>query len=112
MITLSMEVQTLKGKNLEFLRALEGYDSAPGLMKKIQAEINCIGCYYLIKHENKFSIKIELKKLEEVVELFRSECFSGLQGAIKVLCKSPEVKISNTSGIVSKDVLKMSKKFN
>jgi hypothetical protein len=98
-ITLIIEVQTLPGKRLEFLRTLEGYDNLPGLMKKIRDEISCIRCHYLIKQKNKFNINVEFNKLEEVKELLRSECFTVLQGAINVLCKTPEVKITNASNI-------------
>jgi len=98
-ITLFIEVQTLPGKSLEFLRTLEGYDNVPGLMKKIREEISHIKCHYLIKQKNKFSINVEFNKLEEVVELFRSECFTVMQGAINVLCKPPEIKITSLEGI-------------
>jgi hypothetical protein len=94
-ITLIIEVETLPGKRLEFLRALEGYINLPGIMKKIGEEISSIKWYYLIKQENKFSIKIEFEKLEEMEELLRSELLNVLQGAIKILCKSPDVKITN-----------------
>jgi hypothetical protein len=98
-ITLIIEVETLPGKRLEFLRTLEGYDNVPGLMKKIREEISCIRCHYLIKQKNKFSIKVEFQKLDEVKELLRSECFTVLQGAINVLCKPPDVKVTNATNI-------------
>ena len=111
MITLIIEVQTLPGKNLEFLRALEGYDNLPGLIKKIQEEISCFRCHYLITQKDKFSIKIEFQNLEEMKELLRSECFTVLQGAINVLCKSPELKLKCAPNIASlekiEEVLKM-----
>ena len=95
MIILKISVNARSSKRNELLSAFRL------ITDKTRQEKGCLGCYYYqdIDNENLINIEEKWERRSYLDEHFRSDIFSALLGAVKLLGKTHEIQINDGSQI-------------
>ncbi len=109
MIIFTIEVNTQSGNHSELMSGLRFF------IEKIRAEKGCLNCqiYQDINDENLINLKATWEQRSDLDEHFRSDTFSAMMGAMRLLSKTHEVQINDGSHIEGMEAVKLaqSKKY-
>lgn len=97
MVECTLSIKLKNGREREFQQELDGFGSNPGLIRRLSMTHGCLG--YRVRSDNtqkyQFIIESEWRSSEEMEEHFRGNNFTILLGAIKVLCQTCDVRITD-----------------
>ena len=101
MIVLRFRMVARPDKRREFWKTLSS------LNDKIRRQTGCLKHYSYWDMENRraFCVEETWQNREAIEQFFKSELFTVLEGAIKVLCEPPEIQLSSVASLTDMNAL-------
>ena len=97
MVECTLSIKPKNCKEGEFQQELDGFGSNPGLIERLRMARGCLS--YRVRSDSaqhcQFIIESEWRSWEEMEKHFRGNSFTILLGAIKVLCQTCDVRITD-----------------
>jgi quinol monooxygenase YgiN len=100
MISIIFNLKTKTNKNLEFLQSMGS------IITGIRNTNGCMNIDFQLDNKDKerFSLQLDWKDREQLIELFESEDYKFFEGALRILCEAPIIEVFNDHDTVTIDV--------